>query len=63
MIEFAFNACLFLFIQIFSFLANYEFESRMSFDSNANISEDKKIARKRFLRDVIINIEDKMRII
>jgi hypothetical protein len=35
----------------------------MSFDSNADIAEDKKTARKRLLRDVVTNIEDKMRII
>jgi HKD family nuclease len=63
MTKFAFNACVFSFTQIFSFLANYEFESRMSFDSNADITEDKKIARKRLLKNVVTNIENKMRII
>ncbi len=34
MIEYVFNASIFAIIQIFSFLINYEFESRMSFDSS-----------------------------
>jgi hypothetical protein len=63
MTKFAFNACISVFIDIFSFLANYDFESRMSFDSQADVAEEKKTTRERMLRDVAINIEEKMRII
>jgi hypothetical protein len=33
MIEFAFKAATFAFIDLFVFMTNYDFESRMSFDS------------------------------
>jgi hypothetical protein len=63
MTKFTFNACISVFIDIFSFSANYDFESHMSFDSQANVAEEKKTTRKRMWRDVVINIEEKMRII
>ncbi len=33
MTEFAFNVATFTFIELFVFMTNYDFESRMSFDS------------------------------
>ncbi len=47
MIEYVFNASIFTIIEIFSFLTNYEFESRMSFDSS--LSEEN-IVRERIQR-------------
>jgi hypothetical protein len=36
MTEFASNAAISIFIELFAFMINYEFESRMSFDSISN---------------------------
>jgi hypothetical protein len=47
MIEYAFNAFISITTQIFSFLANYDFESRMSFDS---VQFEENTARKRIHR-------------
>jgi uncharacterized membrane protein len=47
MTKYASNAFVFVIIQMFSFLANYEFESRMSFDQ---IEFDENIARERINR-------------
>jgi hypothetical protein len=40
MIEYASNVFISIIIQMFSFLANYEFESRMSFDLNVQFDEN-----------------------
>jgi hypothetical protein len=55
MTEFAFNACILTSIDISSFLDNYEFESRMSFDLVFKNSDDS--TRQRLLRDKTINID------
>ncbi len=47
MIEYVFNASIFAIIQTFLFLANYEFESRMSFDSSLS---EKDIVREKVQR-------------
>ncbi len=47
MTEYAFNAFISIIIQMFSFLANYEFESRMSFDQ---IEFDENTAKDRINR-------------
>jgi hypothetical protein len=59
MIEFVFNAAIFAFTELFVFMTNYEFESRMSFDL---FEEDKsKSARKRILSRKDSNIIEKMK--
>ncbi len=50
MIEFAFNATTSAFIELFAFIANYEFESRISFDSSdTNDSQQWLSAKERVL--------------
>jgi hypothetical protein len=59
MIEFVFNAVISAFIELFAFMTNYEFESRMSFDS---FEEDiSKSARERVLSRKNSNIIEKMK--
>ncbi len=59
--EFALNAVTSAFIELFVFMTNYEFESRMSFDSsNININ-DRLSARKRILTQKANTIIDKMK--
>jgi hypothetical protein len=58
MIEFAFNACILTSIDIFSFLANYEFESRISFDLVFKNLDDS--TRQQLLRDKKMNIDQQM---
>jgi hypothetical protein len=57
MIEYAFNATIFALIDIFAFMINYDFESRMSFDS-ISLSE---LVRERILQIKRINIAKKMK--
>jgi hypothetical protein len=57
-IEYAFNAIIFVFIEIFAFMNNYDFESRMSFDS---IYSTKKSTQERILRTRNINMTKKMK--
>jgi predicted metal-dependent hydrolase len=62
MIEFAFNAVIFVSTELFAFMTNYEFESRMSFDfSNANDSQKRLSIKKRVLTQKAIIIAKKMR--
>ncbi len=59
MIEFVFNAVISAFTELFAFMTNYEFESRMSFDS---LEEDNsKSAKKRVLSRKNSNIIEKMK--
>jgi hypothetical protein len=58
MIEFAFNVAIFISIELFAFMTNYDFESRMSFDSS---TDDQNSARKRILTRKDTNITDTMR--
>jgi hypothetical protein len=61
--EFASNAITSTFTELFVFMTNYEFESRMSFDfSNININ-DKLSAKKRILTQKANTIIDKMKTI
>jgi hypothetical protein len=57
MIEYAFNAIIIALIDIFAFMINYNFESRMSFDSISS-SES---ARERILQIKKVNIAKKMK--
>jgi hypothetical protein len=57
MIEYAFNATIFALINIFVFMINYDFESRMSFDF-INLFES---TRERILQIKKINITKKMK--
>lgn len=63
MTEFVFNTCISASTDFSSFLANYEFESRMSFDSNVNIINSKDSTRKRLLKEKVIEISEKMKTI
>jgi hypothetical protein len=56
MTEYAFNAIIFVFTEIFAFMTNYDFEPRMSFDS-INSSES---ARERIMQFKEVNIAEKM---
>jgi hypothetical protein len=56
MIEYASNAIISAFTEIFAFMTNYDFESRMSFDS-INSSES---ARERIIQFKEVNITEKM---
>jgi hypothetical protein len=56
MTEYAFNAIIFAFTEIFAFMTNYDFELRMSFDS-INSSES---ARERIMQFKEVNIAEKM---
>jgi hypothetical protein len=57
MTEFASNAAASAFIDLFVFMTNYEFESRMSFDLVSN----EKSVRKRILNKKTSNIIEKMK--
>jgi hypothetical protein len=57
MIEYALNAIIFVLIDIFAFMINYDFESKMSFDSISS-SES---ARERILQIKKVNIAKKMK--
>ncbi len=57
MTEFAFNAVVSTFIELFAFMINYEFESRMSFDSIAN----EEFVRERIQDQKASDITDKMK--
>jgi hypothetical protein len=62
MIEFVFNAVTSTFIELFVFMTNYEFESRMSFQSsNTNDLRERLSTRKRVLTQKAENIAEKMR--
>jgi predicted metal-dependent hydrolase len=62
MIEFVFNAITSAFTELFVFIANYEFEFRMSFDSsNANDSQKRLSAKERVLTQKAVIIAKKMR--
>jgi hypothetical protein len=61
MIEFASNAITSTFIELFVFMTNYEFESRMSFDSSNIDISDRLSARKRILTQKANTIIDKMK--
>jgi hypothetical protein len=58
MTEYAFNAIIFAFTEIFAFMTNYDFESRMSFDS---MNSTKKSTRERILRAREIDMTKKMK--
>jgi hypothetical protein len=57
MTEFAFNAAVSTFTELFAFMTNYEFESRMSFDSISN----EEFVRERIQDQKASNIIDKMK--
>jgi hypothetical protein len=59
MIEFASNAATSTSTELFVFMINYEFESRMSFDSFAK--NDRLFAKERILTQKVANITDKMK--
>jgi hypothetical protein len=62
MTEFVFNAVTSTFIELFAFMTNYEFESRMSFDSSdSNDSKKRLSAKERILTQKAANITDKMK--
>jgi hypothetical protein len=57
MTEFAFNAVVSTFTELFAFMINYEFESRMSFDSISN----EEFVKERIQDQKASNIIDKMK--
>jgi ribosomal protein L11 len=59
MIEFIFNATIFAFTELFAFMTNYEFESRMSFDSFTK--NNSKSTKKCILSRKDLNIIEKMK--
>jgi hypothetical protein len=59
MIEYAFNAIIFVFTDIFAFMINYDFESRMSFDFIESF--ESKSVRERILRIKEVNMTKKMK--
>jgi hypothetical protein len=61
MTEFASNAATSTFIELFAFMTNYEFESRMSFDPPKSETSDRLSARKRVLTQKTITIIEKMK--
>ncbi len=62
MIEFVFNATTSTFIELFVFMTNYEFESRMSFESSdSNDSNEQLSIKERMLTQKAIIIAKKMR--
>ncbi len=61
MIEFAFNAAISAFTELFAFMINYEFESRMSFDSSDIENVDRLSAKERILTQKAKTIFDKMK--
>jgi hypothetical protein len=58
MIEYASNAIISAFTEIFAFMTNYDFESRMSFDSIESLKLQS--TRERLLQAKEVNIADKM---
>jgi hypothetical protein len=63
MIEFAFNAATSTFIELFVFMTNYEYESRMSFDSSnsSNVARERLSIKKRVLTQKDASIVEKMK--
>jgi hypothetical protein len=63
MIEFASNAATSAFIELFVFMINYEYESRMSFDSSnsKNVARERLSIRKRILTRKDVFIVEKMK--
>jgi hypothetical protein len=61
MIEFAFNAAISAFTELFAFMINYEFESRKSFDSSDIENVDRLSAKERILTQKAKTIFDKMK--
>jgi hypothetical protein len=63
MIEFASNAATSAFIELFVFMTNYEYESRMSFDSSnsANVAQERLSIKKRVLTQKDASIVEKMK--
>jgi hypothetical protein len=64
MIEFVSNAATFVFTELFVFMTNYDFESRMSFDSsnsNDNVSQEWLSTKERVLTQKAIIIVEKMK--
>jgi hypothetical protein len=59
MTQFAFNVVIFVLIELFVFMTNYEFESRMFFDSFTKINDES--ARKRILTRKTSNIVSKIK--
>jgi hypothetical protein len=59
MIEFAFNAVIFVSTELFVFMTNYEFESRMFFDSS--LKDNQRSARERILTRKNSDIINKMK--
>jgi hypothetical protein len=63
MIEFVSNAATFVFTELFVFMTNYDFESRMSFDSsnsNDDVSQERLSIKERMLTQKAIIIAKKM---
>ncbi len=63
MIEFAFNAATSTFIELFVFMTNYEYKSRMNFDSSnsANVARKRLSIKKRVLKQKDSFIVEKMK--
>jgi hypothetical protein len=63
MIEFAFNVATSAFIELFVFMTNYEYESRMSFDSSnsSNVARERLSIKKRVLTQKDASIIEKMK--
>jgi hypothetical protein len=63
MTEFASNAATSTFIELFVFMTNYEYESRMSFDSSnsKNVARERLSIRKRILTQKNVSIVEKMK--
>jgi HKD family nuclease len=59
MIEFAFNAATSILTKLSAFMTNYEFESRMSFDSS--IKHDQESAKDKIQDKKTFNISEKMK--
>jgi hypothetical protein len=58
MTEYTFNSIIFVFTEIFAFITNHDFESRMSFDSMNSIE---KSTRERILRTRDVDMTKKMK--
>jgi hypothetical protein len=61
MIEFISNVAISAFIELFVFMTNYEFESRMSFDSSNVETNDRLSAKKRILTQKAAIMIEKMK--
>jgi hypothetical protein len=59
MTEYAFNAIIFVFIDIFVFMTNYDFESRMSFDLIESLESE--FVKERILRIKEVDMTKKMK--